>query len=114
MERIPFIDTSAGKAQLFVSIDVAASGDNTIVSADAANKIKVVSYVLVADGVVLARWKRGSTNMSGAMSFIANTGVSAIGSTIAHLFETGVNEALIINLSAAIGVRGHLSYFKEP
>lgn len=104
-----------GRTLLFASVDVAAGGDNTIVAADAANKIKVVSYVLVADAAVTARWKSGAgTNLSGAMSFVANGGVAATDQPSAHLLETAVNQALILNLGGAIGVRGHIAYYLEP
>lgn len=105
--------TGQGKTLLFASIDTATSGDNTLVAADASNKIKLVSYVLVASGAVSVRWKAGTTNKSGAMALAANGGISAVGQPSAHLLETAVNEALILNLSAAVQVSGHISYFKE-
>ena len=109
------IDLRRGQTLLFAVIDVAASGDNTIVAADATKKIKVVSYTIVSDGTVTSRWKSASTSLSGAMSWVANTGVSpAIGTPAGGwILETAVNEALVLNLSAAIGMRGHLSYFLE-
>lgn len=109
-------DQRRGRALAFAPIDVAASGDNTIVAADPSNKIKVASYMLVADAAVAARWKSGvGTNLSGAMSFAANGGCAAppVAPAGGHWLETAVNQALVLNLSAAVGVRGHLSYFLE-
>jgi len=109
-------DLRRGQTILFASIDVAGSGDNTIVGANPGNKCKVLSYSLVCDGTVAVRWKSGAgTNLSGAMSFVANTGIAppSFAPAEGHLFETAVNTALVLNLSAAIGVRGHMSYILE-
>lgn len=100
----------------YASIDISSSGDNTIVSADATRKIKVLSYSFVCGGTVNVRWKSGAgTNLSGAMSFIANTGMTAGPGTPAggHLLETAANQALVMNLSGAVQVSGHLSYYLE-
>lgn len=109
-------DQRRGLTISFAPIDVAASGDNTIVAADASRRIKVLSYVVVADAAVTARWKSGAgTNLSGAMSLAANGGVSAppVPPGGGHWMETAVNQALVLNLGSATGVRGHLSYMLE-
>lgn len=110
------VDLRRGQTLLFASIDVAANGDNTLVEANSTFKIKVLSYLIVADAAVLARWKSGAgTNLSGAMSLIANSGVSSpVGSPAqGWLMETAINQGLVMNLSGAIGLRGHLTYFLE-
>lgn len=105
---------SSIKTLLFAPIDVAASGDNTIVALDASNKIKVSDYSIVCDAAVTVRWKSGaSTNLSGAMSFAANGGIMAAAGAGRWLFETAVNQALVLNLGAGVGARGHVTYFKE-
>lgn len=110
-------DGRRGQTLLFAPIDVATTGDNTIVAADATRKIKVLSYSLVCDAAVAVRWKSGaSTNLSGAMSCAATGGLAdGQGNAPATqwLFETAVNEALVLNLGGAIGVRGRLTYFLE-
>jgi hypothetical protein len=110
------MDLRRGLALNFAAIDVAASGDNTLVAADATRKVKVLSYVLVADAAVTARWKSGAAgNLSGAMSLAANGGAvaPAIAPGQGHWLETAVNQALVLNLGGAVGVRGHLSYVLE-
>jgi hypothetical protein len=94
----------------FAAISTASSGDQTIVAAVTSKKITVYSYVLVADGTVAVTWKRAATAMSGAMALVVNSGISAHASASSPLFQTGTGEALVLNLSAAIGVRGHLAY----
>jgi len=110
-------DMRRGQTLAFAAIDVAASGDNTIVAADGTRKIKVLSYSLVADAAVAARWKSGAgTNLSGAMSLAANGGLADGGGNAPAtqwLFETAVNQALVLNLSGAIGARGRVVYFLE-
>src|SRR5439155_24458160 len=89
---------------LFAAIDVTTSGDNTIVAADASNKIKVLQYVIVADAAVTARWKSGAgTNLSGAMSFAANGGAASSAGAGIWIMETAVNQALVLNLGSAVG-----------
>lgn len=109
-------DLRRGQTVLFAVIDAALSGDNTIVAADGTKKIKVLSYAMVADAAVVARWKSGAAgNLSGAMSIAATGGIASPVATPGggHLLETAVNQALVLNLGAAIGVRGHCSYFLE-
>lgn len=107
-------DLRRGMELLFAAIDAAGAGDNIIVAGVTALKIKVVNYLLVADGAVTARWKSGSTSISGAMSFAANGGAMASATPGSWLIETALGQNLHLNLGGAIGVRGHLCYFLEP
>lgn len=95
----------------FAPINVSSSGDNTIVATDSTHKIRVLSYVIVADGTVAAKWVNGTagTAVSGAMSLVANTGIAAPFSPVGH-FETSTTGNLVLNLSGAIGARGHCVY----
>lgn len=104
------IATGAGKGLTFVSISTAASGQTALVSAVTGQKIKVVSYTVVASAAVTVQFQSGSTALTGAMALAANGGVSASGN---HLFETAVNTALNINLGSAVQVSGHLAYYTE-
>jgi hypothetical protein len=106
-------DSRRAQTLLFAKVDTASSGDQTIVAADATKKIKVISYVLVADGTVSVKWRSATNDKSGAMALVANSGVAISEKAGNWLLETSVNEALNLNLSASIGVRGHISYFLE-
>lgn len=112
---ISIIDQRRGQTILFAVINAASSGANTIVGATAGKKIKVLNYSLVADAPVTVKWQSGVTDKSGAMSFGANGGISTpFGSpSSGWLLETDLSGALNLNLGAAVGVRGHLSYFLE-
>lgn len=92
----------------FAVVDVATAGDNTIVSAVAGKKIRVLNYVLVSSAANTVIWKSATTNISGGMQLAANGGISA--ESQFGLFETNAGEALILNLSAANSVDGHIAY----
>lgn len=95
----------------YAVINSSSSGDTSIVAAVTSKVIRVLSYVLVADGAVAAKFTSGAagTALTGAMSLAANGGVAAPFNPVGH-FQTASNTALVLNLSAAVGVRGHLTY----
>lgn len=96
------------------AIAASSSGDNTVVAAVTGKKIRVLGYVLVANAAVNTKWKSGaSTDKTGLLYNAANGGVSA--SVVADpgevfWFETTSGEALVLNLSAAVAVGGHVVY----
>lgn len=109
--------TGQGRTLLFAAISAAASGANTLVAAGGAGlKVKLVSYMLIAEGTVAATFQSGAggTALSGALPLVANAGAVVPGTPSSHIMETAANTLLNLNLSAAVGVRGHLSYFLEP
>lgn len=96
----------------FAAIAASGSGDNTIVALVSGKKIRVLNYVLVANGTVNVKWKSSTTtDKTGLAYLVANTGVASPHAPTG-LFETAAGEALVLNLSAAIAVGGHLSYIE--
>lgn len=96
------------------SIDVAASGDNTIVAAVTSNRIKVHAVVFIATGTVNVRWKDGAaTNLTGDMNFQAREGYALAVTPPSWILATTAGTALILNLSAAIAVDGWVSYWDD-
>lgn len=97
----------------FAIIDAASSGDNTLVSAVASKKIRVLSLYLVAAGTVTVRFEDGAsgTAKSGQMNLVANTGFVLPFNPIGW-FETTANTLLNLELSAAISVDGGLTYIE--
>ena len=96
----------------FAKIDAASSGDNTLVAAVGSGiKIRVLSYVIVSAGTVTVRFESGAggTALTGQMSLVANTGVSAPYCP-EGLFETADNALLNMELSGSVSVDGHLTY----
>lgn len=102
-------DGTSAVVPKFAVINASANGDNIIVTAVAGKKIRVLSYAFVCNGTVNVKWQSASTDISGLMYFIANTGISAGYNPKGH-FQTNVNENLEINSSAAVALGGHINY----
>lgn len=97
----------------FAVIDGATSGDNTLVAAVTAKKVRVLALFLVAAGTVNVRFESGAggTALTGQMNLIANTGF-ALPYNPAGWFETASNTLLNMELSAAISCDGCLTYIE--
>lgn len=97
----------------YAVISASSSGDNTIVALVASTVLRVISYAFVVNGTVSVTWKSGaSTAKSGAMPFVVNGGMICQESTRGW-FETASGEAIVMNLSAAVAVYGHIAYVEE-
>lgn len=111
-ETSTLYDGTTALVPKFASIDASASGDNTVVAAVASKKIRVLDYVMISAGTVTARWKSGaSTNKSGPMPLVANSGAAPPWCPVGKL-ETASGEALVLNLSGAVAVGGHLVFIE--
>jgi hypothetical protein len=95
----------------YAIIDAATSGDNTLVAAVAAKKIRVLALSLVSAGTVNARLESGAagTALSGQMNLVANSGFTLPFNPVGWC-ETAANTLLNLELSAAISVDGLLVY----
>lgn len=96
----------------FGVIDVAASGDNTLLAAQGSgNKIRVYAAMLVAAGTVTVRFESGAsgTALTGQMNLVANTGFVLPFNPLGW-FETGANALLNLELSGAVSVDGCFTY----
>jgi hypothetical protein len=98
--------------------NAAASGDLTLVAAVGGKKISVTSYVLVVAGAVNVYWRDGAggTALSGSMQFaLGGQGASVSGlpnpvTGSLALISTSQGNALVLNISGAVQVGGHLTY----
>lgn len=95
----------------FVGIAVSASGNNQVIAAVGGKKLRVLSYILVAAGTVSVKFRSASTDKTGAMPLVANSGIASGFCQVGH-FETAVGEALNLNLSDAIAIGGHVTYIE--
>lgn len=95
----------------FAVIDAASSGDNTIVSAVAGRKIRVLSLFLVSTTAVTVRFESGAsgTALTGAMATGAN-GTLVLPHNPAGWFETAAGALLNMELGGAVSADGGLSY----
>jgi len=95
----------------FAKVDVSSSGDNQIVAAVSGKKIRVLCWSFTADGTVKAKWRSGTTDLTGARSLIQYASAGGGYCEIGH-FETAVNTALNLNLNAAINCAGSIAYIE--
>lgn len=107
LERIA--EELAGAPVRFASIRLSAAGDTTLV-ADVVGRIQVVSYLLVAGNAVDVLWRSGGRPISGVLGLAAGESVHVQGTRREPLLETDPGEELVLNLSAAAMVGGHLTY----
>jgi hypothetical protein len=97
---------------------VSSSGDNQIVAASGTKKIRVKSFQLVnavatANG---AKWRSGTTDLTGTATSPAATGIFADvepSDPKGFLFETAAGQALNLNLTAATAVIASGEYTLE-
>lgn len=96
-------------------IDVNIATDNTIVAADLNRKIKVLSAKITAAADVSIKWRSGTDDLEGANSIKAGGGyvLPASAPGMGHYIETAINKDLNLNLSGAVQVSGHISYYLE-
>lgn len=95
----------------YAVLDLAGSGDNTLVAAVNGKKIRVLGGCLVASGTVNVRFESspGGTALTGAINLVANTGF-IIPFMPCGNFETLHSQLLNLELSAAVSVDGWLVY----
>lgn len=89
-------------------INVAASGDTTIVAAVGEKTIRVLSIALVAAGSVVATFKSSETAITGPLPLA--TGQPLAIATGWGCFQTAPGEALALNLSGSVQVSGWIAY----
>lgn len=93
-----------------IAISASASGDNAILAAITAKRIRLVAVALTAAGAVNVKWKSGaSTDLSSAMVLAASGDGFVLPYNVAGWVETAAGEALNLNLSGAVAVTGHVT-----
>lgn len=111
-ETSSIYQNGTARTPVFVAIDAATSGDNTLLAAQGSgNKIRVHQLFLVSAGTVNVRFESaaGGTALTGQMNLVANTGFVLPYSPIGW-FETAANALLNLELSAAVSVDGNFAY----
>ncbi len=104
---------TAGSDYKYADINDAASGNNTIIAAQAAGKrIAVWSILIVSDGTVDVRWEDGAggTAFTGQVPLQEREGYTYSAGGLVPLFVGTAATLLNLELSAAINVHGHVSY----
>lgn len=97
------------------AIAASASGNNTVVTGVAGRRIRVLGFALSFSGSVNAKWNDGTSDMTGLYYGAANVQVASpplpnINPTICGHFVCAAGGNLILNLSGATAVGGHVVY----
>lgn len=92
-------------------IDHASSGDNELLAAVAAKKLRVLALFLISAGTVTVRFESstGGTALTGQMTMAVNNPI-VMPFNPAGWFETVAGENLNLELSGAVSVDGCLVY----
>lgn len=96
----------------YTPVNVSSSGDSELVAAVPGKRLKLISGLAVSAGTVSIKFKSASTDLTGAMPLIANSGF-VIPEATAGWIVTAQGEALNINLSGAVQVSGMIVYEEE-
>ncbi len=96
-----------------LAVNVSASGDSELATAVTGKKVTVLGILLVAAEAVTVSFKSGTTAITGPMPLAAGGGFARDAAPGGFVFQTSAGEALKINLSAAVGVGGCLTYCLE-
>jgi hypothetical protein len=92
------------------SVAISSNGTATLVTGVTGKKVKVYSYAVVVDSAGTVKFT-GTGDVTGAMSFAANGGIScAPGDDPWFQTASGADLAIVSTAPA----RGHLSYVIEP
>lgn len=102
------IEHGQGRELYDVPIAVTTGTTELVAAPDAPKRVKVVSYVIVADSACTVKFADAAGDKSGAMSFADNGGVVASGQPSSPFFSCGIASSLDIVTTGS--VNGHLSY----
>jgi hypothetical protein len=97
------------------AISCASSGDNIIVAADVANKIRIYAMLFtVASPVNVKLGEGGPTYWTGAMTFGLGGGFLLSQQGEPHFMTSAINKSILLNLSAAVQASGVIWYTAAP
>lgn len=106
------VDDAGAVVQIkFALVNATADGDNTILAAVASKKIRVLAYSLSVSLTGTITVKSAATEKA-KLSLTTGTPAPFAGSLYTPAFETGVNEALIVNNPAGVDTFGHITYIE--
>lgn len=104
----------------YAVIDAGSSGNNSLVAAVSGKRIIVVGYLLMGGGTVTAYFRDGTggSEITGPLPLVAQSVVQDTvpinPSTNQGLFQTGIGNALVLNLGGAVQVSGYVVYILDP
>jgi hypothetical protein len=94
-----------------VAIAVSTSGDNQLIAGVAGKTIRVMGYIVTAAAAVAVKFRSNATDLTGPMNLPLNGSISAFAAANDDaLFDCAPGDPLVLNLSGAVAVNGHLRY----
>lgn len=101
----------------YAAVNVSTQGDNTIVAAVAGKRIRVVGYALSWATTNQVKFRSGlaGTDLTGQLYGVATTFAHVAPPPLEYdgpegYFQTNTGEALVLNLSLAGAIGGHVLY----
>lgn len=110
-ETNTIFDGAVSLTPKFKMINATVLGSNIVIAAVPTKKIRVLQYSLVCQTAVSIYFEYSGVFLTGIMTFANNGGISSPFSPVG-LFETLAGYSLLINLSVANVVGGHLVYIE--
>uniref|UniRef100_A0A6H1Z776 Uncharacterized protein n=1 Tax=viral metagenome TaxID=1070528 RepID=A0A6H1Z776_9ZZZZ len=110
-ETNTIFDGTVSLTPKFKIINATLLGSNIVIAAVPTKKIRVLQYSLVCQTAVSIYFEFSGVFLTGIMTFANNGGISSPFSPVG-LFETLAGYSLLINLSVANVVGGHLVYIE--
>jgi hypothetical protein len=97
------------------AINATAGGDTTIVAGVPERKIRIVAIMFTCAGNVDISFKSGSAStIINTMSFAKSGGPAVNFMPAGYFCETATGQPFVMNLSAAVNVRGMINYLEVP
>jgi len=107
----PTPPTPSSLALLNAPIEASGAGDNILIAAPGAGlRIYVFQLVFLTRNAVNVRLRSAATNLTGLLSYLTQGQFAVDGPGDRPIYALGVSEALIANLSAAVGIDGSIAY----
>jgi hypothetical protein len=106
---MPDVPTLLGRYPIQTAkIDQSASGDTTVVTGIPGKYFIVLGFFFATAAAISVKWISGTTDLTGAMPFAANGGISV--ESEVGIMQTIVGDSLILNLSGISQTGGSVAY----
>ena len=98
------------KAGLGIDFNQSTIATHEVVPAIAGRQIRLLSVDFIVNGAQVLTWKSAADSIKGGAFEFTGPGFLNLGPHLGHYIETRSGEALNLDLSAAVKVRGPVAY----
>jgi len=95
---------------LFAPVVASAGGGTTVVTNTGSRKLRIMAVNVIASAAVNVKWQTSSGADLTGLAYLATNGGYILGYNPIGWFETVAGDNLVINLSGAFPVGGHVTY----